>query len=321
MTRSPSDPRGPRLTVSGAPHPFTLRQLQYVVAVDDLRSFRAAAKACAVSQPSLSAQIQLVEHALGVQLFERDQRHVAPTAAGAAVVERARALLLAAADLKAVADACADPDGGGVDVGVIPTVAPYLLPEVQAALAKRFPRLTVLWREDKTQALKFALADGAVDAVVVALDGDFADAPHAVIGADPFVFAATADHPLVQKKQKLKLDDLDGCDVLVLDDGHCFGDAALAVCRRVGAKDAGFRATSLSTLVQMTAAKVGVTLLPRLAIDVENRHRALEVRAFAAKEPSRTLALVWRASSARAPLLKRLGATLAEVYALRFGDL
>jgi LysR family hydrogen peroxide-inducible transcriptional activator len=136
-----------------APHPMTLRQLQYLVALADTRSFRRAAEHCHVSQPSLSTQVAQVEHALGAQLFERDRRRVLLTAAGAALIERARKLLLDADDLVEVAARFADPLAGTMRVGLIPTVSPYLLPEVAPALAHKLPRLHLVWSEDKTAQL------------------------------------------------------------------------------------------------------------------------------------------------------------------------
>ena len=301
------------------PHPVSLRQLQYVVAVAEQKSFRKAAAACAVSQPSLSAQIALVEEQIGVKLFERDKRHVALTDAGAVVVARARALCVAADDFVDAARAFADPFAGELKLGVIPTLAPYLLPEVAPLLRKRMTRLRLLWIEEKTPFLKKSLDDAGLDAAIVALDADFAALPHVVIGKDPFVFAAPPTHPLIKQKQRIRPEDLAGETVLLLDDGHCFRDQALAVCARAGADEAGLRATSLQTLVQMAAAGAGVTLLPRIAVSVENRHSPLAIRPFI-KEPSRTLALVWRKASTRTLALEAVGAVMREGYAKKFAD-
>lgn len=299
---------------------MTLRQLQYVVAVADQKSFRKAAAVCAVSQPSLSAQIALVEELLGVKLFERDKRHVAVTDAGVVVVARARALCADADDFVDAARAYADPFAGTLKIGVIPTLAPYLLPEVAPLLRKRLGRLRLQWIEEKTPVLKRSLEDAGLDAAVVALDVEFGALPHTVLGKDPFVFAAPPSHPLVKHKQRVRPEDLAGETVLLLDDGHCFRDQALAVCAKAGADEAGLRATSLQTLVQMAAGGAGVTLLPRIALAVENRHSPLAIRPFAPREPSRTLALVWRKSSTRTLALEAVGAVMKEGYAKRFAD-
>lgn len=296
------------------PHPMTLRQLQYVVAVADQKSFRKAATLCAVSQPSLSAQVALVEDVLGVKLFERDKRHVAVTDAGAVVVARARALCVAADDVVDAARAFADPFAGVVGVGVIPTLAPYLLPEVAPLLRKRLPRLRFQWREEKTPALKAALEDASLDAAVVALDVEFGAMPHAVIGKDPFVFAAPPSHPLVKSKQRVRVDDLAGENVLLLDDGHCFRQQALEVCTRGKAHELEFRATSLPTLVQMVAGGAGLTLLPSLAVSTEVKRARLKVRPLTAPQAQRTLALVWRKKSPLAGALRQLAAVIRESW-------
>ena len=297
-----------------SPHPVTLRQLQYVVAVADQKSFRKAAAACHVSQPSLSAQVAQVEGLLGTRLFERDKRHVTITTAGLAIVERARALLVGADDFVDAARAFADPFAGALRLGMIPTISPYLLPEIAPLLRKRFPRLALLWSEEKTATLLEQLEQSRLDGVVVAVESDIGDGPRVVIGKDLFLFAAPAGHRLMKTKQPIRPADLEGETVLLLDDGHCFREQALAVCAKGGAEEAGYRATSLQTLVQMVAGGVGVTLLPRLAISVENRRRTLQVRSFAPREPSRTLALVWRKTSTRETVLQAVGATMKEGY-------
>ncbi|MFT3915556.1 MAG: LysR substrate-binding domain-containing protein [Anaeromyxobacteraceae bacterium] len=299
-----------------APHPFTLRQLQYVVAVADRRSFRQAAEACRVAQPSLSAQLAQVEDVLGVRLFERDRRRVVTTAAGLAFVARARAILLEADALVDAARTLGDPLAGPLRLGVIPTVGPYLLPEVAPALRARFPRLVFLWTEDKTATLVEQLGRAELDGALVALEAELGDLPRVVLGKDPFVFAAPAGHRLASARRSLDPRELDGEQVLFLDDGHCFRDQALAFCSRAGAGEAGYRATSLATLVQMAAGGAGVTLLPSLALPVENRRHALEVRPFSpGRAPSRTLALVWRRGAAVEPALKAVGEVLKERYA------
>jgi LysR family hydrogen peroxide-inducible transcriptional activator len=302
-----------------APHPLTLRQLQYVVAVADRQSFRKAAEACHVAQPSLSAQVAQVEEGLGVQIFERDKRGVALTTAGRVLVERARALLIAADELVESARTLADPFAGTLRVGVIPTIGPYLLPELAPVLRERYPRLSFVWNEDRTAVLVERLGRAELDAAILALESDIGDLPHLVLGKDPFVFAAPPAHPLSASKRPLRPDDLEGERVLLLDDGHCFRDQALSFCARAGAEEAGYRATSLATLVQMAAGGAGVTLLPTLAVGLENRRDALCVRPFAPKAPSRTLALVWRKGSALETTIRAVGETLRSAYATLAG--
>jgi LysR family hydrogen peroxide-inducible transcriptional activator len=294
------------------PYPFTLRQAQYAVAVGDLRSFRRAAELCGVSQPALSSQVAELEEGLGARLFERDRRRVLPTPAGAQLIDRLRRLLVEADDLVDAARPLADPMTGTLRLGILPTIAPYLLPDAVTGLRKGFPRLSLRWVEDRTAALVSALRGGDLDGAVVALESDVGGLEHAEIGRDEFVLAVPRGHALSRSHGPVRADELDGEPVLLLADGHCFRDQALAFCSRAGADELGFRATSLSTLAQMAAGGAGVTLLPRLSVPIENRRGALVVRPFAPPAPARTLALVWRPRSPVAPALKPLAAALGE---------
>lgn len=296
------------------PHAFTLRQLQYAVAVADALSFRRAAERCHVSQPSLSAQLAQLESALSVRLFERDRRRVMPTTAGKAVIERARALLLAADDLQASAQTFVDPLSGTLRVGVIPTVSPYLLPELTPALHRAFKKLHLAWVEDKTATLIEALDQGRLDAALLALEADVGDVEREVLAIDRFVLVAPPDHELGKSSSPIALSELRDADLLLLDDGHCFRQQALEVCARGKAHELEFRATSLSTLVQMVAGGAGVTLLPALAVPTEVKRAKLRVRPLTAPQAQRTIALVWRKRSPLAPALKQLAQVMREAW-------
>lgn len=290
-----------------AVHDVSLRQLQYAVAVADTLGFHRAAERCHVSQPTLSAQVQQLEGVLGVQLFERDRRRVLVTDAGRELVARARVVLREVEDLLRAADRARDPFAGRLRVGVIPTVAPYLLPDVAPALHARFPKLELVFREEKTPDVARELEAGELDGGLVALDAPLGEHESADVLEDPFVAALPKGHPLA-KKRALRLEDLEGEPVLLLDDGHCLRDQALSLCARVGAREAALRATSLSTLVQMVSTGAGVTLLPSVAVDVENRRGQLEVRPFARPAPSRRLAFVWRPGSPAGEVFRALAA-------------
>ncbi len=299
------------------PHPFSLRQLQYAVAVAETLSFREAAERCRVSQPALSEQLAQLESALGVSLFERDRRRVMITAAGRALVERAQRVLVEADDLVDVARRAGDPLAGTLRLGVIPTISPYLLPRAAPALRRAFRRLTVLWVEDKTETLVRKLGEGALDAALVALEaalGDPAQMERATIARDPFVLVTPAHHPLGERRAPAHTSELKRASVLLLDDGHCFRDQALAICAKAKADELEFRATSLSTLAQMVASGAGVTLLPELSIATEARRADLRVRRFARPEPGRTLALVWRKRSPLGESLRAIAQTLRDAY-------
>ena len=289
---------------------ISLRQLEYVVAVADLLGFRRAAEHCHVSQPALSAQIQQLEEVLGVKLFERDKRRVMLTEAGAELVARARRVLTEAGDILSAASRLADPFSGNLLLGVIPTIAPYVLPEVVPLLTKQYPRLKLRLREEKTELLVRGLEEGRLDAALLALVPELGELEHAVIAEDPFVIAMPPSHPLAKKKQ-VQLRELDEENVLLLEDGHCFRGQALALCTRIGAREVDFRATSLTTLAQMvTSGEGSITLLPALAAPLENRLGQLAVRPFVAPAPSRTLALVWRPGYPRIGALQAIAETL-----------
>ena len=273
----------------------SLRQLQYVVAVADTLGFHRAAARCHVSQPSLSAQVKQLEDVLGVAIFERDRRRVLVTPAGEAVVARARRALREVEDLVATVAHLRDPLAGPVRLGVIPTIAPYALPEVVPSVHAAYPALKLIFREEKTESVVAGLRAGTLDLGLVALEADLGELEHAVVAVDPFVAALPSEHRLAKKKTVTE-DDLDGETVLLLDDGHCLRSQALAVCTRAGAEESELRATSLSTLAQMVSGGAGVTLLPAIAVPVENRRGTLEIRKLR-PVPSRTLVVVWRPGS------------------------
>jgi LysR family hydrogen peroxide-inducible transcriptional activator len=298
--------------------PVSLRQLQYIVAVAELANFRRAAEACHVAQPSLSAQVGVAEQALGVQLFERTGRRVRVPPAAAPLIAQARRILMAAGDFQEIARQQADPFRGTLRLGVIPTICPYLLPDLAPALARAYPDMTVDWSEERTARLVEQVKDGAIDAAILALEADLRGLAREPLGWDPFFVAAAPGHPLARgnKKTRVTPKDLDGERVFLLDEGHCFRDQALQLCARAGARETSFRATSLATLVQMVSASGGVTLLPSIALPVENRRSQLTVRRFAAPGPGRTLALAWRRGSAlRAPLV-RIAATMRQAFGI-----
>jgi LysR family hydrogen peroxide-inducible transcriptional activator len=300
--------------MSFAPHPLTLRQLQYVVAIAETRSFREAAERCHVSQPALSAQLAALEDALGVRIFDRDARRVAATTAGAEIVERAKAALRAADEVVEAARRVRDPLDGRLRLGVIPTVSPYLVPALTAALRAAFPKLVALWVEEKTEVLVRRLDEGSLDAALLALEAELGDVEIERIASDPFVLAAPPTHPLGRATGAIEPAALADQPVLLLDDGHCFREQALSFCQRTTAHELEFRATSLPTLVQMVGSANAVTLLPTLAVPVEAKHAELVIRPFQGKPPARTIVLAWRRRSAIEEGLRRLAAVVREAY-------
>ena len=287
---------------------FSLRQLEYALALADTLNFRAAAERCNVSQPSLSVQLAQLEEAIGVRLFERDRRRVLVTPQGEEVLERARRVLRQADDLEISARRAADPFSGMMKIGVIPTIAPYLLPRVAPALRNDYPGLRLFWSEDRTPELVRLLERGTLDALLVAREAPLGHVDHEVITRDPFVIAATRTHPAVRPGRAAHVSDLRAAKVLLLEDGHCFRDQALAVCSRAKARELEFRATSLRTLVQMIGGGDYVTLLPEMALGIEGA--GLKVRRFADPAPYRTIALAWRSGSPLHAAFRRIAATM-----------
>jgi len=291
----------------------SIRQLECAVAVADALHFGRAARACAITQPALSAQVQAFEELLGLRLFERGRRGVIVTSAGAPVIEQARAALASLDRLVESAASHAEPLAGTLRLGVIPTVAPYLLPPLLPAVRRAWPKLRLVLREEQTARLVEQLALGALDLLLLALPVERAGLEELPLLSDPFVFVAPAGHPLARAKTPLAESALAGEEILLLEDGHCLRAQALDVCRRAGAEVPGrIQATSLSTLVQMVANGLGVTLLPERALAVELRpDTGLVARPFKKPAPTRTLGLAWRPGSARAGEYRLLGQTLA----------
>ncbi len=280
---------------------ISLRQLEYFAAVAEWLSFRDAADACFVTQPGLSAQLKDLERLLGVQLFERSQRTVLLTPAGETLLPLARNILTATDEFVDLARSLTQPLTGTLRLGVIPTVAPYLLPKTLPALRQRYPQLQVRLHEDLTHRLLEMLSHGKLDLLLVALEADLGNVSTLALTTDPFVVAVPARHRLAKRKRVTE-SDIAGEQVLLLDDGHCLRDQALAVCHTSGASEIGdFRASSLNTLVQMVAGGIGITLLPRLSLEVEvPQISQIVILPFRKPEPSRTIGLVWRTTSPRA---------------------
>lgn len=290
--------------------PFTLRQLQYATAVAEFTSFRKAAEACAVSQPALSAQISQLETTLGVRLFDRDTTSVRVTTLGREFVERAQLLLEAANDLIDCVASSTNPTGAALRIGVIPTVGPYLLPQVAVQLRHSFPQNRFTWVEDKTATLIAKLKSDQLDGAIVALENaDIGEAKSLILGKDPFYLALPHHHPLASAETPLLTETLLREKVLVLEDGHCLGDQVQEICRKAQAGELDVCGTSLSTLCQMVVGGLGITLIPKLACEHENRLGTLCLRAFESP-PARTLVLIWRSGTPLAEALKAIAPVL-----------
>jgi LysR family transcriptional regulator, hydrogen peroxide-inducible genes activator len=291
----------------------SVRQLECLVATAKHLNFRAAARDCHISQPALSSQIARLEESLGVILFERNRRRVLLTPVGEAVVERAKRLLADIDDVAAVAQAHAEPLGGLLRLGVIPTIAPFLMPRALPLLRRACPGLELLLREEQTGRSLELLEEGKLDAVLLALEADLGEVITLPLFRDAFVFAAAAGHPLSNRKT-VRPSDLEGQRVLLLEDGHCLKDQAWSICEAQGVRDyVDFRATSLGTLAQMVSSGAGVTLLPELSVPTVGTLPGMMVKPFVKPVPYRTIGIVWRPTSPRRVLFEVIGAALREL--------
>lgn len=278
---------------------MNLRDLQYLAALAETRHFGRAAQRCHVSQPTLSAQLKKLEDFLGVALIERRPRRIALTAAGEAVVERARRMLRDAEDIRSLARASQDPLAGKLRVGLIPTLGPYLLPRIATRLQRALPKLQLILHEYQTVPLIARVVEGDLDLAILALPADTPGLQTRSLFAESFLVAMPERHRLATRR-RLKVSDLAGEKLLLLEDGHCLRGQALEICEMAGTEEQDFRATSLETLRQMVAAGLGVTLLPRLAAEGPfGATRGLAVRPFAPPAPSRVIGAAWRSSTTR----------------------
>ena len=277
-----------------------LKDLRYLVAVADTRHFGRAAERSFVSQPTLSAQLKKLEEYLGVQLIERAPKRVQLTPAGEEIVERARRILDASDEIVELARGHRDPLAGRLKLALLPTIGPYLLPNVAARLRKQLPRLELMLYEYQTDPMLEKLHSGEIDVGILALPVTMDGLDVRELYKEPFTVAVPSGHRLA-RRSSIKVGDLEHETLLLLEDGHCLRDQALDICSSTDVHEKqDFRATSLETLRQMVAAGVGITLLPELASrGAYGNARGVAIKPFARPTPSRTIGAVWRRSSAR----------------------
>lgn len=287
---------------------MTLQVLRYLVAVADTGTFSAAAAACFVTQPTLSTQLKRLEQSLGITLFERTTKRVAITEIGKQITERARHVLAECDDIRELGRSSQDPFAEPFRVGIISTVAPYLVARVAPAIRKSMPQLRLVVREGLTKDLLIQLSKHEVDAVVMALPVKRPSMTTTVLYREPFRFACADDHPLANRR-RIHERDLRGHKILLLSEGHCLRDQALALCRPgTSVKvDESYRATSLGTLAQLVGQSFGCTFLPDLACRSERRTNAhLKTIPFASSEAFRDVGLVWRRGYPRGRFLESI---------------
>jgi LysR family hydrogen peroxide-inducible transcriptional activator len=276
-----------------------LRDLEYLDAIETHRHFGKAAEACHVSQPTLSGQIMKLEEQLGVSLIERHTRNIMLTPAGEQLLAKARKVLLAARDMEMTAKMLGDPLAGEFHLGLIPTLAPYLLPLIMPRLGEKLPKLELYLHERKTSELLSQLDDGKLDALVLPWLDEMQGFEAYDLFEEPFVLAVSKKHELADRK-RIKLEYLEGHKVLTLEDGHCLRDQALGYCFSAGAdEDKHFQATSLETLRYMVGANIGITLLPKLAVTGQPETGDIRYVDFQHPAPSRRIVLLVRKNYTR----------------------
>lgn len=296
----------------------TLRQLQFLVALGETGSFSRAAEACHVTQPTLSAGIKELEDLFGVALAERESRGATLTHAGEIAVARASALLADAHALVQAVTSAGALFSGPFHLGAIPTIAPFVLPQIVGQLTRRYPDLKLYLTEDRTQRLIDQLRARTLDAAFIALPWDAPGIEVMTLFDDEFLLAAPAGHPL-SRKNGLSPEDLQDEDLLLLEDGHCLRDHAVSVCRlKAGGGREQVAATSLGTLVNMVAGGLGVSLIPRLAAD---NGLALgpdvAVRSFVTPIIGRQVGIAWKSGSPREAEARKLGEFVREQLRLQ----
>jgi LysR family transcriptional regulator, hydrogen peroxide-inducible genes activator len=299
---------------------LTLRQLQYFVALAELRHFGKAAEKCCVTQPALSMQMKELEEALGMQLIERRRGNLELTAEGREIAGRAHVVLNTVRDLEDYARHRSQTLVGDLRLGVIPSVAPYLLPKILPEVRARYPELQLKLHERLTQSLVAELIDGSLDAIILALPVPDSRAEAMQLFDDRFLLARPRASRGV-KKRRISLASLKNEKLLLLNDGHCLRDQALSYCHSI-ARDmlSEFGASSLSTIMKMVANGYGVTLLPEIAAASELADSRIELLHFAPPEPKRTIGLAWRKTSTRKKDFVALGHLIAEAQGARTGS-
>jgi LysR family hydrogen peroxide-inducible transcriptional activator len=292
----------------------TIAGLRAFVAVAEKQHFSSAATILGVSQSTLSQALAALETGLGTLLIERSTRRVFLTAEGEQLLPRAQAVVEAMDAFTAAAAGASDPLQAGMRLGLIPTVAPYVLPTLLAGLAEQLPSLTLRVIEDQTERLLTLLREGALDAALIALPADAVGVTAIPIYDEDFVLALPPGHPL-SGKRRVPTTALSQLPLLLLDEGHCLRDQALDVCHKAGvrAELANTRAASLATAVQCVTGGLGVTLIPQSAVPVESARSRLGLAQFAAPRPGRRIGLVFRSSSGRDESYRQLATLVGKL--------
>ncbi len=292
---------------------MNLRELEYLLAVDEERHFHRAADRCFVSQPTLSGQLKKLEQELGVQLVERNNRQVRMTEAGRAVSDQARRVLNEAQAIQSIARTFHDPMQGELQLGLIPTVAPYLLPVIMPLFKKQYPGLKLWLHEQQTAVLLDKLRTAELDLLILALPVETNEFAEWDLFNEVFWLAVPRQAPLA-KKTHLRLADLQDQEMLLLEEGHCLRGQALEVCFSAGAhENAGFRATSLETLRHMVGEGMGMTLIPDLAVPKRRlKSDPVSYVPFRDPKPARRIGMLYRKDSYREAVFQNMAGLIRD---------
>ncbi len=297
---------------------MNLRELEYLVAVAEERHFHRAAERCFVSQPTLSGQLKKLEDELGVLLVERTRRQVVMTDVGEAVARQARSILAEVKAIKDIVQTFRDPMAGELHVGLIPTLAPYLLPLIMPQIRKQFPQLKLWLHEYQTAVLLDRLRRAELDLLILALPVETDEFAELDLFREPFLLAVPRDADLARQSM-ITLGDLGEREMLLLEEGHCLRGQALDVCFMAGAtENVGFRASSLETLRQMVAEGLGITLMPELAVPTkQTKTDSIRYLPFVDPKPNRRVGMLYRKGSYREEAFFNLKSLIQESVKLR----
>ena len=299
---------------------MNLRDLEYLVAVGELKHFRKAAEKCFVSQPTLSGQLKKLESYLGGQLIERTTRKVFLTPIGEEIVKIARTILADVASIENMVATYSDPMCGTINIGLIPTIAPYLLPLIVQPINEAYPQIEIILHEVQTDVMLEKLSEGTLDAGILAVPIEMKGLDEITLYTEPFYVAANNQH-MFASKLSIKIEDLQDETLLLLEEGHCLRGQVMDVCSQTMTKERkDFQGTSLETIRHMVSTGIGITLIPQTAIDYKNliQNASIKYIPFKKPAPARRVGLLFRKTSNRKVCFEKLAASIQSIIQREF---
>ena len=299
---------------------MNLRELEYLAAIDEFRHFRKAAEKCFVSQPTLSGQLKKLESEIGVQLVERTTRNVFLTPIGKEIVKKAHTILAEAASIEDLVKTYSDPMSGRINIGLIPTIAPYLLPHIVQPIKRTYPQLEIILHEVQTEVMLKQLGEGTMDAGILAVPLETRGIEQIILYNEPFYVAVNNQHEFA-KKTKIIKEDLREETLLLLGEGHCLRGQVLEVCSYPMTKERqDFQDTSLETIRHMVSTGIGITLIPETAIfsKILNQKSPIKYIPFSKPAPARRVGLLFRKNSNRKTCFQNLSDLIQKIIQKKF---